>query len=254
MITPEIFTHGRRLRRLVKRRPFVLALFSFRYDAHLVPDLVENIRPMVDGFVSFDDRSATSLVTNEITRRLQLLDAARRLRAHWVLLVDPDERIERGGAERIRDLTAEIRPVVWGFRVRELYTPDSFRVDGPWERMIQYRLFPLFEGQTFPDKPLHSAFYPRGRQYERLRSGLNLYHLKMLTRERRTARRDLYKHLDPTAAYQRIGYDHLADDDGAVLKKIRRGRGFLPRRTDYEGLWMPVAGDSDADGAAAKGS
>ena len=136
-------------------------------------------------------------MTNEIRRRLMLIDAARKLRAEWVLLIDPDERVERRGAERIRELTAKVQPIVWGFRFRELYTPNAYRVDGTWGYLMQYRLFPLLEGQVFPDKPLHSAFYPRGNEYERKRSGLNLYHLKMIMPERRVGRRDLYKHLDP---------------------------------------------------------
>jgi hypothetical protein len=243
MIEHEIFPRKRRLSHLFRRRPRVLALFSFRYDAHLVPDLIANIRPMVDGWVSYDDRNATDLMTNEIRRRLLLIERARELRADWVLLVDPDERIERDSADRMREMTRLKKPYVWGFRLRELYTPTEYRVDGLWRHKIQYRLFPLFDGQVFPDKPLHSAFYPRGEEYERRRSGLNLYHLKMIARERRVARRDLYKHLDPESAYQSIGYDYLTADDGAVLAKIRKGRGFLPRRTDYGGLWMPAIED-----------
>ncbi len=242
MLSHETFPRRGRLGRLLPpRRPRVLALFSFRYDAHLVPDLIANIRPMVDGWISYDDRSATELMTNEIRRRLLLLDAARGLGADWVLLLDPDERIEREGDERIRQITSQPKkPAVWGFRLREMYTPDSYRVDGIWKRKLQYRLFPLLDGQVFPDKPLHSAFYPREREYERRRTGLNLYHLKMITRERRVARRDLYKHLDPGAAYQAIGYDYLAEDDGALFEKVKKRRRFTPPYTDYDGLWMPT--------------
>ncbi len=219
----------------------MLALFSFRYDAHLVPDLIANIRSMVDGWVAYDDRSATELMTNEIRRRLLLLDAARGLGADWVLLLDPDERIEREGDERIRQITSQPKkPAIWGFRLREMYAPNWSVERWDLEAETPVQLFPLLDGQVFPDKPLHSAFYPREREYERRRTGLNLYHLKMITRDRRVARRDLYKHLDPNAVYQTIGYDYLAEDDGAVLEKIKKRRQFMPPHTDDDGLWMPT--------------
>ena len=77
------------------------------------------------------------------------------------------------------------------------------------------------------------------RRYRILDSGLNLYHLKMITRARREARRDLYNRLDPDRRFQPIGYDYLADDQGAVLKPIRPGREYHPPHNDDGGLWMP---------------
>ena len=53
MLRHVLFPHRRRLGLLLQRPPRVLALFSFRHDAHLVQDLIENIRPMVDGWVSY---------------------------------------------------------------------------------------------------------------------------------------------------------------------------------------------------------
>ena len=57
-------------------RPLVLGVFSFRDDAHLVPGLIENIGPMVDGWVSYDDRSSDDPFGDEGLRRKALLDAA----------------------------------------------------------------------------------------------------------------------------------------------------------------------------------
>jgi hypothetical protein len=56
--------------------------------------------------------------------------------------------------------------------------------------------------------------------YPLKKTDLNIYHLKMITKERRSARRDLYNALDPKLAFQAIGYGYLADDDGAVLERI----------------------------------
>src|SRR5882672_10894069 len=57
-------------------RPRVLGVFSFRHDAHLVPGLIENIGPMVDGWVAWDDRSTDSPFGDESRRREALLEAA----------------------------------------------------------------------------------------------------------------------------------------------------------------------------------
>ena len=57
-------------------RPLVLGVFSFRDDAHLVPGLIENIGPMVDGWIAWDDRSSDSPFGDQRQRRKALLDAA----------------------------------------------------------------------------------------------------------------------------------------------------------------------------------
>ena len=67
----------------------------------------------------------------------------------------------------------------------------------------------------------------------------NLYHLKMITPERRRARAALYNHLDPERQAQPIGYDYLTDDDGLKLKRIGAGREYHPPHDDDGGLWMP---------------
>jgi hypothetical protein len=240
VITSSLFGLRPRLGRLVGRRPRVVAAFSFRYDAHLVPDLLASLRPIVDGCVAYDDRAATGAFSDEPARRRALVEAARRLQARWILFIDPDERHEVGLAGRIRELTSVRRPVVWGFRYRELYAPDAYRVDGTWGGKERYTLFPLLDGQVFDDAALHGPHYPRG--YRRKQTGLNVYHLRMISPARRVARRDLYKALDPQASFQDVGYDYLADDDGMVLEQIPPGRHYLPVHREDGGLWAPALG------------
>ncbi|MCB1496981.1 MAG: hypothetical protein KDJ86_14425 [Bauldia sp.] len=235
MLTTEFFSRGWRLP--WRRKPRTVAVFSFRYDAHLVPDLIENLRPMVDGYISYDDRAATDLFSSEPERRALLIRAARDTGARWVLYMDPDQRLEQAAAQEMPKLTKAEGPVAWGFRLRELYAPDVYRNDGAWGRKIRYRLFPLLDGQEFGTQALHEQHYPKG--YERRKTDLNLYHLKMITRERREGRRDLYKVLDPEGQYQAMGYDYLADEEGAEFKKIAKRRAFLPPHKEDGGLWMP---------------
>jgi len=234
----------RRRRRLRWLRPTVVAVFSFRYDAHLVPDLLANLEPIVDGWIAWDDRAATEAYSSEPARRRWLLEAAHQAGAHWILAVDPDERFERGTSHRIRWLVRAPGRVCWTFDLREMYTPSAYRTDGIWGRKRQKRLFPIFKNQfpivpggAFNNNPLHASWVASA--YKVRHSGLNVYHLKMIAPARRAARRDLYNALDPAGKFQREGYDYLADEGQAVLEEIPPGREYLPAHTDDGGLWMP---------------
>jgi hypothetical protein len=226
---------SRRHRRL---RPTVLAIFSYRYDVDLVPDLLANVETIVDGWIGFDDRRATTLFSNEPQRRRLLIERARELGAGWVLAIDPDERLEHGAASRIRHLTFELRRVVWQLSLRELFTPSSYRVDGIWGSKMQGRLFPVFDGPFCSEQLLHGAWCIAPDGYSILSSGLNLYHLKMLSKDRRTARRDLYQHLDSDNRYQQVGYDYLTNERGAKFEHISPDRDFFPAHRETGNLIM----------------
>ncbi len=157
MLEHRLFGSAQIWRRRRRLRPMVLAVFSYRYDAQLVPDLLANIEPMVDGWVAFDDRGASTLFSDEPRRRRLLIERAKELGATWVLAIDPDERIERGGATRVRGLTCERRRIVWEFNLREMFTGSTYRVDGTWGAKMQGRLFPIFDG------PLCSKLRSTGR-------------------------------------------------------------------------------------------
>jgi hypothetical protein len=221
-------------------------VFSFRYDMQLVPALIENLRPVVDGWISWDDRQASGTFTGDRERRKLLIQAAYDAGAQWVLAMDPDERLERKAAEVMPRLIRAPFATSWSFQLRELYSPDEYRVDGIWGRKRQTRLFRLFDRQfpiaetgSYDTAELHQPWV-RDRRGRR-KADLNLYHLKMITPERRRARSALYNALDPERAFQKVGYDYLADDAGAVLEAIPAGREYLPTHHDDEGLWMAPA-------------
>src|SRR5437764_4427640 len=145
-------------RRWWRRRPLVLAAFSFRYDYHLVPDLVANLEPIVDGWVCFDDRGSTEIYSDERDRRRALVDAARNLGAQWILAVDPDERFEIGLAEAMPHLTSQQTPTVWSFNLREMWSPTEYRVDGLWGTKRQCRLFSMYDPQALDRAALHGQW------------------------------------------------------------------------------------------------
>ncbi|TPN82615.1 hypothetical protein FJ987_27240 [Mesorhizobium sp. CU2] len=213
-------------------------MFSYRYDAHLVPDLLANLDPIVDGWVAYDDRAADGIFSDEPQRRRALIAAACDAGAAWVLAMDPDERLENAVAGRIGQLTGGSRRNAWGFRLREMYTPASYRVDGVWGLKMQHRLFRAYHPDRYRSPVLHGAWFPEDAGFNLRDSGLNLYHLKMIEPKRRSARRDLYNHLDPDRRMQPIGYDYLADESGAVLEAVPAGREYFPVHSDDGGLWM----------------
>ncbi|CDX31784.1 conserved hypothetical protein [Mesorhizobium sp. SOD10] len=238
MITIEMKPPRRRRGRWLWSRRKIVAVFSYRYDQHLVPDLIANLAPVVDGWVAYDDRASEGLFSSEPQRRRALIAAAHEAGADWVLAMDPDERLENAVAGRIGRLISGSRRIAWGFRCREMYTPASYRVDGPWGQKMQHRLFGAYPPERYRSKDLHGAWFPDDIGFRLEDSGLNLYHLKMIEPKRRTARRDLYNRLDPDRRLQQIGYDYLADESGIVLEAVPKGREYFPAHTDDGGLWM----------------
>lgn len=225
-------------------RPKVIAVFAFRYDAHLVPGLLQNISPFVDGWVSYDDRERQNAISTDPQRRHPLIEAAHAAGAEWILAADPDERFEDRLKEKIDRLTAVRDRIAWSFRFRELYSPGEYRVDGEWAKKRQKKLFAVFDDlfpiaarRSFPEKPFHGEWTPKG--YERRLADVNVYHLKMIARARREARRDLYTALDPDRKMQAIGYDYLADETGAEFERIAPERAYSPPHVEDGGLWMP---------------
>lgn len=223
-------------------RPRVLAVFSYRYDAHLVPNLLANIAPCVDGWAALDDRGSDHVFTAEVPRRLALLEAARAAGADWALAVDPDERFECGLQAQMPALLQHPDATAHTFALREMYGPMHYRVDGLWGEKRQPRLISLREGLKRPQGDLHlpwSTFIPEPRVND---TPINLYHLKMIAPARRRARAALYNALDPNGVVQPVGYDYLADEQGAVLEAIARGREYYPPHLEDGGLWMaPVS-------------
>jgi hypothetical protein len=208
--------------------PRLIALFSYRFDAALVPDLLSNLTGIADAIIYHDDRHNHAPWYNEGEVRGSLIARARDLGAEWALGIDPDERLEVSSAIVIREVLNHRDKAVYGFRLREMWHPDYYRIDGIWGRKRQYRLFPLLPNQEFQSLPVHSPWMPVRPCCDVLNLDLNIYHLKMIDPESRARRRDLYKSLDPERRIQGIGYDYLTDESGLILERIPAGREFIP--------------------------
>ena len=165
--------------------PRVLAVFSYRYDAHLVPGLLANIRPSVHGYVAWDDRNAGVALSDEPMRRNALLAEARRLGADWILAVDPDERFEDRLAHRMPEMLAMGTRNIWVFTLREMFGPFHYRTDGLWGAKRMPRLFPAWAGVADPSIALHGGWVAADSGLTPCLARINQYHLRMASPVRR---------------------------------------------------------------------
>jgi hypothetical protein len=220
--------------------PVVIAVFSYRYDAHLVPDFIENIRPLIHGYTAWDDRTATAEFTSEPERRNRLIAQAHQMGARWILALDPDERVETNFVKRLPEILALGEQNIWTFTLREMFTPDSYRTDGIWAAKKRITLFPAKAARRKVDTALHGTWIADQTGFNIRDAETNYYHLRMISPERRRLRRELYATADPTRKLQAIGYDYLDDERGMVLEKIPEGREFTPPFIEDHGLWTPI--------------
>lgn len=222
---------------MTKKEPRLIAVYSFRHDADLVPDLLANL-DFVDDAIGHDDRARVGGWYHEGQTRRALIERAKDAGADWILGIDPDERFERGAGSAIRRLIQTNDKVSFSFSIREMWTPTSYRSDGIWGVKARPSLFPVKPEQAFHDLRVHSPWTPKG--YLVRRTGINLYHLKMINPANRVARRDLYKSLDPGRSIQAIGYDYLTDETGIELTEIGDRRYYPEYREELDRLMYPL--------------
>lgn len=153
----------------------------------------------------------------------------------WTLWLDPDERLQVNAERVIRSELPSAQhgaDTVFGFPLREMWTPTAYRVDAGWaEKKPRRRLFYLKpEGrQRFSDRPIHCPAPPMGMARYRVELPVNLYHLKSIEPANREARGRAYEAADPEFRHQRVtSWDWLTDETGLATEAIPPGRGFLP--------------------------
>jgi glycosyltransferase involved in cell wall biosynthesis len=236
----------------------LLALLQAKNEENYLPGWLENIEDCVDGIVALDDGSSDSTTDilassrkvleiirktpgatwNERENQMSLVHAGRKHLADWFLCLDADERLESQFMARAQELLqqAEADGVqVYQFHLRDLWGDvDHYRVDGIWGSKSVMRLFKnVPTHKRFDLRQLHRFWMPleivTNLKTSGRHSGLNIYHLSMVTAEDRWARVSKYEQLDPNHLYQRIGYRYLADETNLALEAIPEGRGFSPR-------------------------
>ena len=215
----------------------IIAATYYRFDQDYLDDYRRNLSTLVDDFLIVED-TAGELMKNEGAARQKLYAQALDLGGpgSWVVVLDPDERIEKRAVKRIRSLIDQHthQKVILRLNFRECYTPTSYRVDGPWGQKARLPIFPLFEDNVYSDAVLHMPKQPMNDDFTVIDTGLNIYHLKHINPRLRTQRKVLYNKLDPNHLLNGgLNYDYLDDESGMVLQKIPWRRRYLPAYHEY---------------------
>lgn len=191
----------------------LVAAFTFRFEPDwLIKDLLENIKGVVDDVFIYDDRARKELWIPREEHVKLLLDGAKSLKADWILVISPDERLEQGAGEVIRKLILDPARHRYRFNLREMYTPTAYRVDGIWGTKKRIRLYPLVNRGSVKNVDI------------------DLYHLKHIEKENRISRAEIHNATN-TADNKTLGFDYLADETGLRLEQIEYGREFYPPYT-----------------------
>jgi glycosyltransferase involved in cell wall biosynthesis len=237
-----------------RRRVRLLALLAVRDEMRFLPGFLGNVAPQVDGIVALDDGSrdgtgdylAEHPAVLEVLRIAQdrptwdepgnhraLVAAGLRHGADWLIALDADERVERQfrpRAERVIRRGRLLGFSAYAVRLRELWgSRHTYRSDGRWPRKRPPRLFQARADHQFDPRPLHGAKAPlQARVLGTFPvADLEVYHLRMIRRDDREARRDRYLALDPDERWQpRLGYAYLTDERGLRLRRVRPARDF----------------------------
>lgn len=209
----------------------LIAVYARRHEPQwLVDDMRANLEPWVDGFAEVDDRGRDPAEAwgHEGQMRTRQRQAAIDAGADWVLVVDPDERIEDRARTALRPLLGRMRPHLIRLPLRELFTPDAYRVDGEWGRYRRTRLYPLLDGQVMSDKPIHAPAVPVRSGLPRIDIDVNLYHLKMVEPCNRPARANAYASAEALHGVGGRRWTRLTRTSGMRLAPVTPGRRFTP--------------------------
>ncbi len=195
--------------------PRLIISYGRRYEPDwLVADMLANVKGIADDIFCFDDRTRPEgelwIGRDEFNNTLR--EGALALGADYMLVIAPDERLEKGAGDVIKRLVASDLRMSYRFNLREMYTPTAYRVDGIWGRKRRIRLHRMNGAATVRNVDL------------------SIYHLKHIQPENRQSRADIHK-LTNTADNKRVGFDYLADERGMRLEEIAPGREFYPAYT-----------------------
>lgn len=212
----------------------VIAVYARRHEPQwLIDDMRTNLR-WVDGFAEVDDRDRDPAEAwgHEGQMRARQRQAAIDAEADWVLVMDPDERLEDRAGQVLRPLLARDRgDVIYRLRLREMFTPSQYRVDGKWGLYRRARLYPVRDGQVMSGKPIHAPPVPINKDYRRIELDVNLYHLKMIEPANRARRTRAYAAAEAQHGVAARNWGPMSRSGGMRLQAVPLARRFTPPYT-----------------------
>ena len=237
-----------------------IAIIAVRDEARYLPGYFSHLRDFVDGFAVVDDGSLDTtpfLIRREpklkfsfrrdiresdhffeVENREILLNAAKKLKAEWVLCCDADERYESIFLKElasIQEHAEEINKPVVGLRLLGLWNSGTtYRVGGYYGKLTKFTMFKVPDKISYSDRPrgcLHSPWMPEALMDSSFHwsTDYRIYHLRMIRPEDRKIRFEKFRRIDPENKWQPVGYSHMCNEIDLELKEIERGREFDTR-------------------------
>jgi hypothetical protein len=198
--------------------PRIIAAFAYRYEPDwLVDQLRENLS-WVDGFAELDERGRSDLWSPRAQRNADLRAIALSMEPDWIYWTAPDERLEDRGARLLR-LLSRRAPARYRLHLREMWTPDAYRVDGLWGAKGHTRFFRPGVKRTKAPDPTTTI-------------NLNIYHLKMIDPANRAERARVHG-IANTWDNKARGFSYMLAESGLRLETIPEGRGYSPAYRPY---------------------
>jgi glycosyltransferase involved in cell wall biosynthesis len=226
--------------------PKVIAVTAVRNEQEYLLGLLNSVGPLVRTFMVVDDASTDSTKAllkfsaevshtyrheetcpthhRESENRKRLFDMAV---AHggpqpWLLCMDADERLDKNFLFNLDAICAEAeyqQIFKIAVRLREMWRSNYYRIDGIWgtkRKVVLFKLPAVYS--AWPAGLLHNPWPPPEMQHlPTLLVKADMYHLKMISAKKRTARREKFQQIDPTNAAL---YDYLDKEDGALLERV----------------------------------
>jgi glycosyltransferase involved in cell wall biosynthesis len=247
-----------------RREPNVVCLLTARNCEADLQGWFESVERVADAVVALDGKSTDNtralleshpLVATVLTNpasdeyptwhegrtRNRLLNAAGEMRPSWILTLDADERIPPDDADALRAFLVNGGDRQWLYLMcvhRMIDDLEHFDRNNVWVG----RLFPYEKGQAFPDVRLHGAPLPLSTRDRWRKTTVRIQHLAGITEERRRARYDKYRQLDPNNEFQ-ADYSRLLDAPERV-KRWQDRPPCLP--VIVNGAWTDEAAEFDA--------
>lgn len=233
--------------------PEILLVMCVYNESTNLPLFLKHLEKYIDGIVVLDDNSTDNTIQllekhpkllkivkkdsldrfDEKNNRETILRAAKQYAKTanpFVLCIDPDERLETNLLKNLRKIARDNNNKKIAIEVNycELWnSPNQYRVDGIWGKKVRTPFFQLSDQMTFSFPHRYHVPWIYDEIMGRTKHlDYNIYHLKMIRKEDRTARKKLYNSLDPNTRIQSIGYDYLDDENGLKLKQIPKTHSY----------------------------
>ena len=243
--------HFRKIHTMPSKSLKIACIMCVKNEERYLPTFLKHVEKYVDSILVVDDGSTDSTVQileqhplvkevcklpvhtvkewDENKNRRKLIELAQKHKIDWVLCCDPDERFELNFLKNIRKLikSAHNERLCYHLHFRELWdSPMTYRCDGIWDKKEKGILFPLSQHEDHSySSHLHIPWFSKDITIHK-QIDYNIYHLKMIKKEEREKRKNLYKFLDPKNEMQSIGYDYLTDTENLKLRTIPKNKKY----------------------------